>query len=200
LKINNLTYEADLWKQGYKYIAGVDEVGRGPLAGPVVACAVIFNRSFYDSEVKDSKKLSPSKREHLSRILLANAVSCGIGEATVSEIETYNIRQATFLAMGRAVGALKIRPDYLLVDGESLPELYCPARNIIAGDNKSFTISAASIIAKVTRDKYMQELDNDYPGYKFAKNKGYGTAEHISAIRKSGPSPHHRYSFLSRIL
>jgi ribonuclease HII len=200
LRINNLTYEKNLWKQGYKYVAGVDEVGRGPLAGPVVACAVVFKKSFYNSEVKDSKKLSTGKRAHLSRILLANAISCGIGEASVREIETYNIRQATFLAMGRAVGALKMRPDYILVDGESLPELFCPAQNIVKGDDKSFTISAASIIAKVTRDEYMQKLDSEYPEYKFAQNKGYGTAEHISAIRKSGPSPYHRYSYLSRIL
>ena len=200
MRNNNLTYESDLWQKGYTYIAGVDEVGRGPLAGPVMACAVIFDRSFYHEEVRDSKKLSSKKRERLAEILLSHAVSCAIGEATVNEIESYNIRQATFLAMGRAVGALEIRPDYLLVDGETVPELNCPARNIIGGDEKSFTISAASIIAKVTRDKYMQELDSEFPKYKFAQNKGYGTAEHISAIRQAGPSPHHRYSFLSRIL
>jgi ribonuclease HII len=200
LILNNLTYEENLWQQGYKYVAGMDEAGRGPLAGPVVACAVIFEQSFYDSRVRDSKKLSAARRGQIFDTLMSRARDVGIGTASVAEIETHNIRQATFLAMGRAIGALKIRPDYVLVDGESIPQIVCPAECIIAGDEKSFTISAASIIAKVTRDKYMQELDLEYPDYKFAKNKGYGTAEHIRAIRQSGPSPHHRYSFLKKIL
>lgn len=181
-------------------IAGVDEVGRGPLAGPVVACAVIFDVDYYHNEVRDSKKLSAVKREKLAEIIRANAVSIGTGMASVAEIERINIRQATFLAMRRAMADLSLEPDFVLVDGEGLPDSPYPVQGIIRGDDISFTIGAASIVAKVSRDKYMQELDSDYPEYKFARNKGYGTAEHISAIQMYGPTPHHRHSFLGNIL
>ncbi len=200
MRNNNLTFEKKLWSQDYSFLAGVDEVGRGPLAGPVVACAIIFDKSFYHPDVKDSKKLTPGKREKLADILLANAIACQIGEASVREIEIYNIRQATFLAMKRAISGLSVIPDFLLIDGENLPDSSIPSEGIIHGDDKSFTISAASIVAKVSRDNYMKKLDNEYPQYKFAKNKGYGTGDHISAIRQVGPSPHHRKSFLKKIL
>ena len=187
-------------EKGFRIIAGVDEVGRGPLAGPVYACAVVMDTGFYDQEVRDSKKLSLKKREKLAGIIRSGSLSVGIGTASVAEIEKFNIRQATFMAMRRALAELTVKPDFALIDGEILPECPYPAQGIIHGDDVSFTISAASIIAKVARDKYMQELDSDYPEYRFAKNKGYGTAEHISAIRMYGPTPHHRRSFLGNIL
>ncbi len=197
---NNLAIEHELWGQGYDFLAGIDEVGRGPLAGPVVACAIIFDRSFYHPEVTDSKKLAKEKRNSLAEMLTNQACCYHIGEASVSEIEMHNIRQATFLAMNRAISGLSIAPDFLMVDGENIPGCKIPSRGIISGDNLSFTISAASIVAKVARDKYMQDLDRDYPQYKFASNKGYGTREHIRVIREIGPSPHHRNSFLRKIL
>ena len=200
MKNNNLAFENKLWSQNYNFLAGVDEVGRGPLAGPVVACAIIFDKSFHHPDVRDSKKLTPKKRDKLADILRANAIACQIGEASVREIEIYNIRQATFLAMKRAISGLSVTPDFLLIDGENLPDSAIPSEGIIHGDDKSFTISAASIVAKVSRDNYMKELDSEYPQYKFAKNKGYGTGEHINAIRQVGPSPHHRISFLKKIL
>lgn len=200
MRNNNLQIETRLRDKGYQVIAGIDEVGRGPLAGPVYACAVALDGSFYHEEVRDSKKLSWQKRERLAIIIRAGALSAGIGIASVAEIEAINIRQATFLAMRRALAELTVRPDFLLIDGEILPESPYPAEGIIHGDDVSFTIGAASIIAKVARDQYMQELDSEYPEYRFAKNKGYGTAEHISAIRMYGPTPHHRHSFLGNIL
>ena len=200
MRNNNLQIETRLRDKGYQVIAGVDEVGRGPLAGPVYACAAAFDASFYHEEVRDSKKLSWQKRQKLAGIIRAGALSLGIGIASVAEIEEINIRQATFLAMRRALAELTVRPDFLLIDGEILPESPYPAKGIIHGDDVSFTIGAASIIAKVARDQYMQELDSDYPEYRFANNKGYGTAEHISAIRMYGPTPHHRRSFLGKIL
>lgn len=200
MRIINLEIETRLRENGYRVIAGVDEVGRGPLAGPVYACAVAMDDGFYHAEVRDSKKLTLEKRERLDRIIRSGALSVGIGVASVPEIEKFNIRQATFLAMRRALAELTVKPDFALIDGEMLPNSPVPAQGIIHGDDKSFTIGAASIIAKVARDQYMQELDSDYPEYRFAKNKGYGTAEHISAIRMYGPTPHHRHSFLGNIL
>ena len=189
-----------MWDQDYCYLAGIDEVGRGPLAGPVVACAIIFDKSYYNKDVRDSKSLSEKKRDQLSEILRSQAVSFNVGEACVQEIEQYNIRQATFMAMRRAVSGLSVSPDFLLVDGENLPDSPVPSLGIVKGDQKSFSISAASIVAKVARDNYMKELEREYPQYKFAKNKGYGTKEHIQAIKQLGPSPHHRKSFLKKIL
>jgi ribonuclease HII len=200
LNINNLAFEKKLWEQDYCFLAGIDEVGRGPLAGPVVACAIIFDKSYYHSQVKDSKSLSENRREQLSEILRSEAISFHVGDASVQEIEQYNIRQATFMAMKRAISGLSVAPDFLLIDGENLPDPPVPSMGIIKGDQKSFSISAASIVAKVARDKYMKELEIEYPQYKFAKNKGYGTKEHIQAIRQLGPSPHHRKSFLKKIL
>lgn len=197
---NRLSIELSLWKNGYKHIAGIDEVGRGPLAGPVYACAVIFPSDFYLPEVRDSKKLSSATREALTQLLLKNVISIGLGSASPTEIDEINIRQATFLAMHRALNNLSVIPDYILVDGEKLQTISLPNQGIIGGDDKSFTIAAASIIAKVKRDTYMIDLDKKYPYYKFAKNKGYGTKEHIQAIKEHGVSPVHRKTFLSKIL
>lgn len=200
MNIDRLSYEKKLWQQGYNFIAGIDEVGRGPLAGAVYACAIIFKKEIFIPEVRDSKKLSEKKRELLFELIRENAVSFAIGTANEKEIDTINIRQSTFLAMRRAVEGLKIQPDYLVVDGFDLPESNIPSEGIIKGDDKSFTIAAASIIAKVSRDAYMKDLDKKYPNYKFAKNKGYGTKEHIEAIKKYGITPVHRKSFLTKIV
>lgn len=197
---HRLTVEKQLWDQGLSLIAGIDEVGRGPLAGPVFACAVIFEKDFFLAKVQDSKKISAHDREWLAPILRRNALAWAIGTASEIEIDQINIRQATFLAMRRAINNLEVQPDYLLIDGENLPDVAYGSRGIIRGDQLSFTIGAASIIAKVERDKLMIRLDSEYPSYKFAKNKGYGTAEHIRILKMLGPSPYHRLSFLSKIL
>lgn len=200
MKIDRLKYEKKLWQQGFNTIAGIDEVGRGPLAGAVYACAIIFKKDFMIHEVQDSKKLSEIKRELLFEIIKENAISFAIGTASEQEIDTINIRQATFIAMQRAIDRLSVKPDCLLIDGFDLPDSNIPSKGIIKGDDKSFTIAAASIIAKVTRDAYMKNLDKKFPNYKFAKNKGYGTKEHIEAIKKYGITPIHRKSFLKKII
>jgi ribonuclease HII len=200
MEIDRLTYEKKLWMQGYQFIAGIDEAGRGPLAGTVYACVIIFNKDFLNPDVQDSKKLSEKKREALFKVIKENAVSYAIGTASEIEIDTINIRQATFIAMQRAIDRLSVKPDYLLIDGFDLPDSNIPSKGIIKGDDKSFTIAAASIMAKVTRDAYMIDLDKKYPNYKFAKNKGYGTKEHIEAIKKYGITPIHRKSFLKKII
>jgi len=198
-KINRLVLEQQIRNHGYTHIAGIDEVGRGPLAGPVYACAVIFPENYFNEEVKDSKKLTEKKRRGLSPILMNESMSWAIGIVSPEEIDSVNIRQATLLAMQRAVEKLEIQPDYLLVDGRDIPKTDYPGESIVDGDNKSFTIASASIIAKVARDRYMIDLDKKYPNYKFASNKGYGTKEHIQAIRQYGKTPVHRKSFLTKI-
>ena len=200
MSIDRLAYEKKMWQQDYNYIAGIDEVGRGPLAGPIYACAIIFKKDFIIPEVQDSKKLSEKKRDVLNPKIIESAISYAIGTASEKEIDTINIRQATFLAMKRAIEGLSIKPDYLMVDGFDLPASNIPSEGIIKGDDKSFTIAAASIMAKVSRDSYMKDLDKKYPNYKFAKNKGYGTKEHIEAIKKYGITPIHRKSFLRKII
>jgi ribonuclease HII len=200
MNIDRLIYEKKLWQQGYQFVAGIDEVGRGPLAGAVYACAIIFEKDLIIPEVQDSKKLSEKKRKLLFDLIKENAVSYAIGTASEKEIDTINIRQASFLAMRRAVEGLNVKPDYLLVDGFDLPDSKLPSEGIIKGDDKSFTIAAASIIAKVSRDAYMKDLDKKYPNYKFAINKGYGTKEHIEAIKKYGITPVHRKTFLTKII
>ena len=196
----NLIFEERLWQSGIIHICGVDEVGRGSLAGPVMACAVIFEKSFYNSEVVDSKLISAKKRQILENILVHEALDWKIGLATAREIDYLNIRQATFLAMRRAINALKIKPDYVLVDGENLPKCFCSSSGIIKGDQKSFTIAAASIIAKHRRDTLMIEKSQMYPAYRFDKNKGYGTKEHIEAIVANGESSYHRETFLKKFI
>ena len=196
----SLHYEERLWKAGIVHVCGLDEVGRGSLAGPVMACAVIFERNFYHSDVTDSKLITAKKREVLEHLLIREAIDWQVGYATPEEIDYLNIRQATFLAMRRAMGALKVKPDYALVDGESLPRGICPSSGIFKGDRKSFTIAAASIIAKQYRDALMIEKSSRYPEYRFDKNKGYGTEEHIEAIVLNGESAFHRKTFLKKLI
>lgn len=176
-------------------IAGVDEVGRGPLAGPVMACAVILDSKKPIAGLKDSKKLSENKRVALSQMIKETAICWAIGVASVEEIDEINILQATLLAMKRAVDSLSIIPKQVLVDGNRCPKIAIPAKAIIGGDNTVIEISAASIIAKVTRDALMIELDLVYPEYGFARHKGYGTKEHLAALTKFGPCDIHRTSF-----
>ena len=176
-------------------ICGVDEAGRGPLAGPVVAAAVIFERKRIPKGLNDSKQLTPDGREELYPRILEMALAVGVGEASVDEIDLVNIRQATHLAMARAVRALATAPMFALVDGNDAPALPCPCDTIVDGDARSVSIAAASIIAKVTRDRMMVALHEEHPGYGWFTNKGYGTEEHLTALNRLGPCPHHRRSF-----
>ncbi|WP_102346960.1 ribonuclease HII [Bacillus sp. Marseille-P3661] len=187
-------YEKELYKNNIYYVAGVDEVGRGPLAGPVVASAVILGEDFYLPGLNDSKALSETKREELYKIIIEKAISVGIGFASVNEIDTVNIYEATKLAMKRAIESLAIQPEYILADAMEIP-IAIPQKSIIKGDSKSISIAASSIIAKVTRDRYMKELGTKYPGYGFEKHMGYGTAAHLEAIEKLGIIEEHRCSF-----
>jgi ribonuclease HII len=176
-------------------VAGVDEAGRGPLAGPVVAAAVIFEKKRAPRGLNDSKKLSARERERLFDKIMGRAVAVGIGEASVDEIDLVNIRQATHLAMARAVRALSPAPVFALVDGNDAPALPCPCETLIGGDGLSASIAAASIIAKVTRDRLMVALHEQHPVYCWDRNKGYGTPDHLSALAAHGCTPHHRRSF-----
>lgn len=177
------------------WIAGVDEAGRGPLAGPVVAAAVILPPDVVIKGLTDSKKLTEKKRESLFTIIQEKAIAWAIGQASVEEIDAINILQATFLAMQRAVAGLKIAPDLALIDGNRSPKLACETKAIIQGDLTVPAISAASVLAKVTRDHEMLVLDQIYPQYGFAKHKGYGTTEHVAALEIHGPSKVHRMSY-----
>ncbi len=177
-------------------IAGVDEVGRGPLFGPVAAAAVILEPGSEILYLNDSKKLSEARREALYDETMEKAAAVGVGMVSAARIDEINILQATYEAMREAVSQLSPRPDYLLVDAVTIPGISVPQLGIIKGDAKSLSIAAASIIAKVTRDRLMYEYDALYPGYGLAKNKGYGTAEHIEALRRLGPTPLHRRSFI----
>ena len=176
-------------------IVGVDEVGRGPLAGDVLAAAVILQRKAEIPGLDDSKLMTPKKRKALYSLIKNNALCWSIGRASVAEIDKKNILKATLLAMDRAVQGLAVIPGYVLVDGNKLPNWGYPSQAIIRGDKKIPEISAASIIAKVTRDQELEELDAMYPGYGFARNKGYPTKEHLSALKKLGPTDAHRKSF-----
>ena len=196
----NLITETALWQSGMRHICGVDEAGRGPLAGPVVAAAVIFEPQFWIEGVTDSKKLTETKRELFFQKILDGSLAYGVGIVSAAEIDRINIRQATLKAMQTAVAALNIAPEYVLIDGNDAPELAFPHETLVKGDSRSFTIAAASIIAKVTRDRMLLALDRDFPAYGFAQHKGYGTAKHIAAIRQVGPCPEHRRSFLGKIL
>lgn len=181
-------------------IAGIDEAGRGPLAGPVVAAAVVVQPDFYLPSVDDSKKLSPAVREALFEQIMDGAVSVGVGIVSHETIDQINILNATFEAMGHAVSSLTRRPEFLLIDGNRYRGGEIPFSTIVGGDGLCFSIAAASIIAKVTRDRIMVQFDALYPIYGFARHKGYGTAQHRSAIREHGVSPIHRKSFLKKIL
>ena len=197
-----LFYEKAALSEGFQQICGIDEVGRGPLAGPVFASAVILPVGCVIPGVNDSKKLSPKKREELFAIIKEKSVGWAVGFATEQEIDQINILQATFLAMRRAVEALPTKPDLALVDGNRTPFLGdgIEVRTIIKGDGSSESIAAASIMAKVSRDRLMIKLDELYPEYGFIRNKGYGTAEHVKALLQYGPCPIHRASFLKKIL
>ncbi len=184
----------------YTYIAGVDEVGRGPLAGPVVAACVILDKNKQILYLNDSKKLSEKKREALYKEICESAVAYGIGIVSPARIDEINILNATYEAMRAAISNLKLRPDILLNDAVHIPEVDIKQVSIIKGDAKSVSIAAASIVAKVSRDRLMVDYDSLYPEYKFAKNKGYGTKEHISAIKEHGLCPIHRRSFVGNIV
>lgn len=184
----------------YTYICGIDEVGRGPLAGPVVAGAVILPKDCDILYINDSKQLSAAKREELYDVIMEKAVAVGIGMASPQRIDEINILQATYEAMREAISKLKVTPQLLLNDAVTIPQVTIPQVPIIKGDAKSASIAAASIVAKVTRDRIMVEYDKTLPGYGFASNKGYGSSEHIEALKKYGPSPIHRASFITHFV
>ena len=187
-------FENELYENGIKYIAGIDEVGRGPLVGPVVTAAVVLPRDFYDERINDSKKLTEKKRELLYDVIMENAVSVGIGISSEDVIDEINILEATKKAMIEAVNNLSVKPEHLLIDAVKL-NIDIPQTSIIKGDAKSESIAAASIVAKVTRDRMMVELDKEHPEYDFKHNKGYGTKKHIEAIEKYGILKEHRKTF-----
>jgi ribonuclease HII len=191
----NLTeFEKKLYKQGFSLLAGIDEVGRGPLAGPVVAAAVILPKDFYLAGLNDSKKLSESKRNEYYDVIRKKALSIGIGRIDAEEIDSINIYEATKKAMHQAIANLHIKPDYLLIDAMKLQTPY-PQESIVKGDSKSISIAAASIIAKVTRDELMKEYAVIHPGYCFDQNSGYGTKDHLEGLKRKGVTPIHRKSF-----
>lgn len=191
-----LRYEKKAYTNGASIVAGIDEAGRGPLAGPVVAAAAILPREFRHKTLNDSKQLSPAQREEIYAELTGNPdVWWAVGESSVEIIEAYNILRATERAMHLALFALPVKPDHVLVDGHHCRAILMLQTAIIGGDAKSFSIAAASVIAKVTRDRQMLELDRQYPQYGFAVHKGYGTPEHLAAIEKYGPCPIHRRTF-----
>ncbi len=194
----DFSLEQNFRKEGYSLIAGVDEVGRGPWAGPVLTCAVIIDEESFPTDLRllldDSKKLTDKKREALFEPIKANAIYA-FGEASVEEIDQINILQATFLAMRRAVGSLSQQPDAVLVDGNKDPILNLPTRCIVKGDGKSLSIAAASILAKVTRDRLMADLAQVHPFYAWERNAGYGTKAHQEGLSSHGVTPHHRRSF-----
>ncbi len=194
-----LKYERHYWSQGIRLIAGIDEVGRGPLAGPVVAAAVIIPPNFYIPGLNDSKKLREEEREEYYESILKKALGIGIGIVDNKEIDKINILQASFKAMKIALNHLvnqDIVPEFVIVDGDKpVPGITIPQKAIVNGDAESVSIAAASVVAKVTRDRMMIKMSQDYPGYGFERNKGYGAPEHLLALRKLGPTPMHRFSF-----
>lgn len=197
--------QTDLWQierscyeGGFDCICGVDEAGRGPLAGCVCAAAVILPRDLVIPGLNDSKKLTDKKRRELYEVIVSEAESYGIGFASEQEIDEINILQATFLAMERALNQIQVRPDLALVDGNRAPHFPLPVKTVVKGDSLSANIAAASILAKVTRDRLMEELDQAYPQYGFAVHKGYGTKRHYEALREYGPCPIHRMTFLKK--
>lgn len=194
-----LEFEKEALAKGYKSVCGVDEAGRGPLAGPVCAAAVILPEGVIIDGVNDSKKLSEKKRESLFDVIREQALSYSIAYATVDEIEEINILNATMLAMRRAIDGLGIKADYAMIDGNKIPPLDIDAECIVKGDAKSMSIACASILAKVSRDRLLYKYAEEYPMYGFDKHKGYGTKVHREAILKYGPCPYHRKSFLKKL-
>lgn len=191
--------ENELFDSGIGVICGVDEAGRGPLAGPVCAAACILPRGLEIEGLNDSKKLTEKRRDALYDVIKEQAVAYGIAFATVEEIEELNILGATYLAMNRAIAQLSVTPDLALIDGNRNKGITMNSQPVVKGDSKCADIAAASILAKVTRDRYMLELDREYPMYGFAKHKGYGTKDHYAAIREHGMCPAHRPSFLKKM-
>jgi ribonuclease HII len=188
--------EHEIQARGYSLVCGIDEAGRGPLCGPVFAAACILPDGLIIDGLNDSKKLTAKKREALFDVIRENAVSYCIASASVEEIDELNIRQANLLAMRRAIDGLSVKPDFALIDGNDDEGFQLPAMAVVKGDAKSMSISAASILAKVARDRICEELDREYPQYGIAKHKGYGTKDHMDALRKYGPSPIHRKKFI----
>ena len=194
-----LEFEKEALAKGYKSVCGVDEAGRGPLAGPVCAAAVILPEDVIIDGVNDSKKLSEKKRESLFDVIREQALSYSIAYATVDEIEEINILNATMLAMRRAINGLEIKADYAMIDGNKIPPIDIDAECIVKGDAKSMSIACASILAKVSTDRLLYKYAEEYPMYGFDKHKGYGTKVHREAILKYGPCPYHRKSFLKKL-
>ncbi len=195
------SYEKAAKDSGFKLICGVDEAGRGPLAGPVCTAAVILPEDLEIEGLNDSKKLSEKKREQLFDIIVEKAVAFSVAYGTLEEIEELNILQATFLAMNRAIDNLNVKADFALIDGNKIPtNISVPAAAVVKGDAKSMSIAAASILAKVSRDRLLMEYDKKYPEYQFSKHKGYGTKLHTDLIKEYGPCEIHRLSFLKNIL
>lgn len=194
-----LEFEKKAIAKGYKAVCGVDEAGRGPLAGPVCAAAVILPEGVMIAGVNDSKKLSEKKREALFDVIREQSLAYSIAYATVAEIEEINILNAAMLAMKRAVEGLSVKADYVMIDGNRLPEIDIDSECIVKGDAKSMSIACASILAKVSRDRLLYKYAEEYPIYGFDKHKGYGTAAHREAILKYGPCPYHRKSFLKKL-
>jgi ribonuclease HII len=188
-------YEAEAWRSGLARVAGIDEAGRGPLAGPVVAAAVIVAPEQRIRGLADSKVLPPERRAELYEVIVGRALAVGVGMADHATIDTINILRATCLAMMRAVAELTVAPDFVLTDFVRLPELTCEQRNLVHGDARCASIAAASIVAKVTRDRLMFEFDKEFPEYGFARHKGYATPDHLAALDRHGPCPIHRRSF-----
>ena len=200
MPLPDLSFEHEAYRQGYQLIAGIDEAGRGSLAGPVVAAAVILPPGLMIDGVNDSKKLTPGRREALYQVIHQHALATGIGVVGNEDIDRINILRATIMAMEMAVKNLKIPPDYLLIDAVSLSDSRIPHRPIIKGDMLSVSIASASIVAKVTRDRLMTEEHSLFPQYNFMTHKGYGTRDHVSRLRLYGPSIIHRKSFLRKLL
>ncbi len=188
-------YEAQAWRAGVARVAGVDEVGRGPLAGPVVAAAVVLDPGRRVKRLADSKRLTPERREELYALIVERAVAVGIGIIDHLTIDRINILQATIRAMHEALAGLAIVPDLVITDFVALPQLPCPQRNLVNGDTRCATVAAASIVAKVTRDRLMLEADKQFPEYGFARHKGYATADHLAALDRHGACPIHRRTF-----
>lgn len=197
---NMLAFERKYTDMGYNYICGIDEVGRGPLAGPVVACGVILPKDEIILYLNDSKQVSRNKREELYDIILDKCIACGIGIVSEKRIDEINILQATYEAMRIAIENLRVKPDILLNDAVKIPLVDTPQVPIIKGDTLSASIAAASIVAKVTRDKIMEEYDSVYPGYDFSNNMGYGSQKHIEGLKKYGCCEIHRQSFIKNII
>lgn len=198
-QIDMWEYEKKYLDQGYKMIVGIDEAGRGPLAGPVCVAAVILPANAYIPGLNDSKKLSDKRRRELVPVIKEKAIAYGIAFADEHEIDEINILQATYLAMERAVSQLTVKPDFLLIDGNRQKDFGVPTQTVIKGDSLSASIAAASVLAKVTRDDFMLEMAEKYPQYGFDIHKGYGTKAHYAALAEHGPCPLHRMTFLKKL-